>query len=350
MKAGTKLLADGVEVCLYPDAVLSAIPHKDRIAIDFGGRPLNVWYAPCKLVVKKLMSDYHGVILWSVNPVLTPVGLTHISLWLMHDNDVTDLPVGKVIQQGDPFYQEGGWGANGAKTYATHIHCNCAKGHTTQGKPNANGKYELVGSVWANDLFYLDGTERIIGTGGLEWRTYLPVISPTVSPTPIATETPSIEPTQQEDVTSPIVTPTEDVTPVLPIVEPEAPTETPVAQPIAQNPTEIGQETPIVELTEGVTQPVDIVAQPEPIEQAQEIVIIGSKEETSPIEPEPTPNPIEPVTEQPKPDEQVIEEVPNIAPKPCNEPVAPCEPVKPSLLAQIIALIIKLIVSLFKGK
>lgn len=326
MKAGTKLLADGVEVCLYPDTVLSAIPHKDRIAIDFGGRPLNVWYAPCKLVVKKLMSDYHGVILWSVNPVLTPVGLTHISLWLMHDNDVTDLPVGKVIQQGEPFYQEGGWGANGEKTYSFHIHCNCAKGHTTQGKPNANGKYELIGSVWANDLFYLDGTEQIIGTGGLNWRTYLPVISPTVSPTPIATETPSIEPTQQEDVTLPIVTPTEEVTPVLPIVEPDAPMETPVAQPIAQNTVEIGQET-----------------------------------ETSPtvadnatVQPEPIPSQLEPVTEQPKIDEQVIVEVPNIAPKPCNEPVEPCdtivEPVKPSLWAQIIALIIKLIVSLLKGK
>lgn len=249
MNRGQQLTENGVEVALFPENTLCANPHTDRIAIDFGGSQANNWFAPCKLVVKKLMTDYHGVIFWTVNPVLTPKGLTHFSMWLMHDNDVSDLKLGQVINQGDPFYQEGGWGAKGAKTYSNHIHCNVALGHTTQGKPNANGAWELVGSVWANLIFFLFGDETITKTGGLEWKVYKAPTSETAIIEESA-ETHDQETVEigNEDVTSQVIL-DEPITNVLPKDESEAPTEnatdTAVIEPMQQEP--ITEPTPIIE-------------------------------------------------------------------------------------------------------
>lgn len=89
---------------------------------------------------------------------------------------------------------------------------------------------------------------------------------------------------------------------------------------------------------------------PEPITSPEPEIIITPVVEPIPVEPEPV-KPSEPVQEPLPPVEQVIDEVPDIAPQAPNEPTEPLEPVQPpqtevkpnllTLILKIIAIIVK---------
>jgi len=176
MKAGEKLLENGVEVALYPDPVLCYDQHLDYCYIDFNGRAGNA-YAPCKVkVVKNDDPNYHIVWFWTVEPVKTLKGITHLTFLFEHDNDVSDLKVGDIIEQGGRLYQEGGFGPKGPTTYPAHYHMGVAIGHTTKRVTNKNGKPDMVGCVYANEVLYLAGNEDIQKLGNLKWEVYKPPV------------------------------------------------------------------------------------------------------------------------------------------------------------------------------
>jgi len=289
MIARQKLTENGVEIALFPGLQLIANPHKDYIACDFGGTD---FYAPNKVIVKRNSSSaYHGVYFWTVEPVLTKDhGITHLSYLLLHDNEVSDLPVGKIIEQGQDWYQSGGFGPNGPKTYSNHIHLCVAIGHTLKTE-SVNGHQQLVGSVYPDQVFFINDT-KVVKTSGMNWAEY----KPTVAKIEI------VEPVQE-----------------IPVIEPVVET-SPVVEPIVV----VSNDKPIDEPI--VAQPIEIVIEP-----------VGQ-------EPTPIQEPLPKV-------ELVIDKVENIAPQPLKQVIEPCETVKqPNVWVKIIALIIKFILSLLKRK
>lgn len=181
----------GVEVPLYPliamritQGVNGTYSHKLSMNIDDTGAPrhLDSAYAPSKLKIVKLGGTTHEVIAWSVNKVLWADGsLDYYTIRTLHDNDISDLKIGQIVEQGNPYVQEGGAGANGPTTYAIHMHINVARGHTTQLVKQTGGAYELKGSVKPQDLFFVNDTQIIDGEG-YTWKTYVEPVEPVVKP------------------------------------------------------------------------------------------------------------------------------------------------------------------------
>lgn len=185
MKPQTKYITkDGSQYCVYPDQYLcitqlanGSYSHQGILAVDVGGKG-GLFYAPCDVnVAKNEDPNYHTVIFWTINEVEIAKGIkTHLSFLMKHDNNVVDLVKGKVIPQGERWYQEGGWGPDGAKSYPAHIHLNVAIGHTTRLE---KFEYEpkkfhtqLVGSVPIEDVFFVNDT-IIQQTLGMTFKTYV---------------------------------------------------------------------------------------------------------------------------------------------------------------------------------
>ena len=238
MIAGQKLSENGVEIALFPGLQLIANPHKDYIACDFGGTD---FCAPNKVIVKRNSSSaYHGVYFWTVDPVKTKDhGITHLSYLLLHDNVVSDLPVGKTLEQGDDWYQRGGFGPNGPKTYGSHIHLCVAIGHTLKTE-SVNGHQQLVGSVYPDQVFFINDT-KVVKTSGMNWVEYTPKVEPVIEPIAQPIEE-TIEPVGQE----PIVEPIQEPLPIVELVVEETPNIAP--QPLKQ----------VIEPCETVEQPIPV--------------------------------------------------------------------------------------------
>lgn len=85
--------------------------HDDSYAIDLGsvdGILLRA-FAPFDAIVRKIYKeDANEVWIESLEPVLYADGtVDYMTMLFMHDNDVSDLYVGKIINQYEEFYQEG---------------------------------------------------------------------------------------------------------------------------------------------------------------------------------------------------------------------------------------------------
>lgn len=222
MKAGQTLLDEnGVEVSLYPDTVVQYAPHTEYIAYDLGGKQMNYLYAPTKAKVAKCdqANQWHEAYFYCYG--LTPKGVAKFTMLAMHDNDVSDLIAGKEFAQGDLLYTEGGFGPNGPKSYASHIHLQVCFGWTTQKVKNALGKWTLKGACPINEVFFVNGTEVI--TKGLDWVEYAPPIVETDAQTETPTETPVETPTPE-----PMPEPTPNESLPVPV---EAPTVEPIQEP-----------------------------------------------------------------------------------------------------------------------
>lgn len=64
--------------------------------------------APFSGTIVSINRDYNAVILQSDNPVYYADGsCDYMSVFLAHDNNISDLYVGKHLNQGDVFYQPG---------------------------------------------------------------------------------------------------------------------------------------------------------------------------------------------------------------------------------------------------
>lgn len=222
---------DGVEVALYPDTVVQYAPHTEYIAYDLGGKQTNYLYAPTKAKVAKCdkSNQWHSAYFHCYG--LTPKGVAKFTMLAMHDNDVSDLIVGKEFAQGELLYTEGGFGPNGPKSYASHIHIQVCFGWVTQTVKNELGKWTLKGACPINEVFFVNGTEVI--TQGLEWQTYEPTPkeNSVVEPEPVSVVEPNIVETPTETPVNTIVNESTEI--VNEIVNEWTPTVEPITPPQA---------------------------------------------------------------------------------------------------------------------
>ena len=138
--------------------------HQDSYAIDNAGKDTGISdiYAPFTGVIKKIYSnDANEVWLESVDKVEYPDGtIDYMTVLFAHDNDVSDLFVGKRIQQGEVFYQEG----NKGNATGNHCHIECGKG-----KFSGSGWYQNKNQTWSilnpkkpEECFWIDDSITIL--------------------------------------------------------------------------------------------------------------------------------------------------------------------------------------------
>lgn len=167
-----------MEKAMYPSKVMR-ITQKDHEgthaacwAVDEACENGNIssLFAPFTGIIKKIYSkDANEVWLESVEPVLFADGTKdYMTIMFCHDNDVSDLWVGKIIKQGEVFYQEG------TRGYATGNHCHfeCAKGKFTGTgwHKDAAGYWSINNGKLVTDCLFIDDSYNVIQTLGLNFR------------------------------------------------------------------------------------------------------------------------------------------------------------------------------------
>lgn len=167
-----------MEKAMYPSKTIRITQrdhqgtHADCWATDEAGSDggISSLFAPFTGIIKKIYSkDANEVWLESVEPVLFADGTKdYMTIMFCHDNDVSDLWVGKIIKKGEAFYQEG------TKGYATGNHCHfeCAKGKFTGTgwhKDNA-GYWSINNGKLVTDCLFVDDSYNIIQTLGLNFK------------------------------------------------------------------------------------------------------------------------------------------------------------------------------------
>ena len=144
--------------------------HKGDKAIDIAGRDTGIddLGAPFTGTIKKIYESDNAVWIESNNKVMYADGtIDYMTVLTLHDNDISNLYVGKVIKQGDIYYNEG------TRGYATGNHIHLAVG---KGKFNGSGWYKNEYGYWCinnqidvnKGLFILNTTD-IINSGGYNW-------------------------------------------------------------------------------------------------------------------------------------------------------------------------------------
>lgn len=150
--------------------------HKDSFAIDNAGRTTNIEkiQAPYTGIIKKIYpNDANEVWLESTNEVEYPDGtIDYMTIMFAHANDISDLFVGKRIEQGEEFYSEGTKG-NAA---GNHCHIECGKGkfigsgwHKT-----TSGYYSINNSKKPEDCLWIDDSITIINSHNYTFKKIVP--------------------------------------------------------------------------------------------------------------------------------------------------------------------------------
>lgn len=153
--------------------------HKGRLAVDNAGKDAGIddVFAPydCKIVWKDTGSAKTGILIENTGEVLCADGIKRgpqqIQLMLWHDNDISDLYVGKEIKQDVVFYQEGTAG----KASGNHLHFNVGLFDYTSGYPmikNSDGNWEVKNEVDPTKIFFTDDSNIVIKTMGMNWVKY----------------------------------------------------------------------------------------------------------------------------------------------------------------------------------
>jgi hypothetical protein len=180
---------DGTQVALFPlenmritQGVDDSYSHDDAMALDLS--TLKVWdraYAPFDCTVVYKTRRFNAVLFQSNQPVLCADGTKSIVVLAMfHDNDISDLVVGKKFLQGDKIYDEGGANYSGTpNVFASHIHLTVSKTPYEKGTnpiaKNEKGDWELANEVHPADVLFINDT-NIINDLGYQWKIYIPPV------------------------------------------------------------------------------------------------------------------------------------------------------------------------------
>lgn len=119
--------------------------HNGELAIDLG-KACEYFKAPFTGTIKRIYTNTNTVWLESLEKVKYADGTEdYMTVMTTHDNSVTNLYVGKVIKQGETYYQPGTKG----KATGSHIHLGVGKGKFT-GNGWTKGKYQpkIDGYAW----------------------------------------------------------------------------------------------------------------------------------------------------------------------------------------------------------
>lgn len=149
----------------------SNFSHRGVNAIDVAGYDTKIesLKAPFTGVVKRIYKDCNAVWLESKDKVKYANGKEdYMTVMTLHDNDVSNLYVGKVIKQGEVYYEEGTKG----KTTGAHIHIAVGSGKFTGTGwyENSNGEWCINNQMNIYDALYLPKNIKIIDNGGYNWK------------------------------------------------------------------------------------------------------------------------------------------------------------------------------------
>lgn len=144
--------------------------HQGDKALDLSGKDTSIsdLKAPFTGTIKRIYSSVNAVWLESNEKVKYADGtIDYMTVLTMHDNDVSNLYVGKVVKQGEIYYQEG------TRGYATgnHIHLTVGKGkYTANGwYKNSNGNWVINNQYDVHKALYLRDSVNVINGGGYDW-------------------------------------------------------------------------------------------------------------------------------------------------------------------------------------
>jgi LysM repeat protein len=93
----------------------------------------------------------------------------YMTIMIAHDNDVSNLYVGKTIKQGDVFYQEGTAG----NATGNHVQLSVARGKFTDTgwHENEYGNWEINNEIDPTKALWLRRDTVVINNGGYTWKT-----------------------------------------------------------------------------------------------------------------------------------------------------------------------------------
>lgn len=167
-----------MEKAMYPSKVMRITQkdhegtHADCWAVDEAGVDggISNIYAPFTGVIKKIYTkDANQVWIESVEPVLYADGTKdYMTAMFCHNNDVSNLWVGKRINQGEAFYKEG------TKGYATGNHCHM---EFAKGKFDGSGWHKDSAGYWSinngkkiTECVFIDDSYQILNSKGYSFR------------------------------------------------------------------------------------------------------------------------------------------------------------------------------------
>ena len=146
--------------------------HKDSYAIDNADIDYEIsnLYAPYTGIIKKIYpNDANEIWLESIEPVEYPDGtIDYLTMMFAHDNNIDDLFVGKKINQGEVFYQEG---VKGNAT-GNHCHIECGKGKFTENgwHKNSAGYWSINNRKKPEECLWIDDSISIIDDYGYSFK------------------------------------------------------------------------------------------------------------------------------------------------------------------------------------
>lgn len=152
---------DGNYVSLFPMMYLNCtqtwgagtLSHRDHQTDWTGSTSEYPYYACCDMTCYSVTES--GYIWSSNNEVVTPSGLSYISVWVAHDNDATRASVGSKVSAGALL------GKTGVRGYATgdHLHIDVALGHNVG--YNSTGE-ALINDVDPSKAFYITKDYQVV--------------------------------------------------------------------------------------------------------------------------------------------------------------------------------------------
>ncbi len=146
--------------------------HQDSYAIDEAGSDSGIDYinAPFTGVIKKIYTaDANEVWLESSEPVIYPDGtVDYMTILFAHDNDVSDLFVGKVINRGERFYEEGTAG----NASGNHVHIECGRGKFTGSgwHQNSAGYWSINNGKNPTECLWIDDSITVLNNYGYTFK------------------------------------------------------------------------------------------------------------------------------------------------------------------------------------
>lgn len=172
MVRGQKKSLNGIELflCPFENLYITQGPnenysHKGIMAWDVSGTPQESYFAPATSKCVKIYPE-SGQSMWqTIGNVRCPNGYVGpVTYMIVHDNDISDLYVGKVVNQGDRL---GEFGDKGNAT-GSHCHIEFSQSGDTSWFLNQYKNYMFNNEVDPEDVCFMDNTNILKGIGN--WR------------------------------------------------------------------------------------------------------------------------------------------------------------------------------------
>lgn len=172
MVKGQKASINGIELflCPFENLYITQGPnenysHKGIMAWDVSGTPQESYFAPATSKCVRLYPE-SGQSMWqTTGNVRCPndyVGI--VTYMIVHDNDISDLYVGKIVNMGERL---GEFGTKG-NADGSHCHIEFSQGSDTSWFKNQYGNYMFNNEKDPEDVCFMDNTNILNGLGN--WR------------------------------------------------------------------------------------------------------------------------------------------------------------------------------------